>query len=268
MNRNEWMLLNSIEITITWNPRCTTNVWLWFYNGCQFEDWYYWQLQWCISLLIVQNTKSFRSAPDWILPFFRELLKFYNEWSDIFSFYIFLFVVCSCFLRCHHLNATIVHRANSPTPSPEPAHRVMVSGWTVSLFLVMSIIGDFTPFLLFLSRSVYIVRMLCSDYFLTDKPEGRMRPSCVEQSIAVVRWLTKACYAPFTFWPHVFVFCFLSLFFSLSSHAPQAIWHLSLLKQFYLFLILLLFLMSLRMIPSFGHIAGSEQRVDLLLSCE
>jgi len=108
-----------------------------------------------------------------------------------FSFDIFLFVVCSCFLRCH-LIATIVHRANSPTQSPEPAHRVIVSGWTVFLFLVMSIIGDFTPFLLFLSRSVYIVRMLCSDYFLTDKPEGRMRPSCVEPSLCCGAVINKS----------------------------------------------------------------------------
>jgi len=85
--------------------------------------------------------------------------------------------------------------------------------------LVMSIIRDFTPFLLFLSRSVYIVCYVLIIFQPTNLRGGRVR-FALDSHFDVVQWQYKHV-TPL----HLItcLFFWFTLFFWLSSHAPQAL---------------------------------------------
>jgi len=89
--------------------------------------------------------------------------------------------------------------------------------------LVMSSIRDFNPFSSLLIQ-ISLYRMLCSDYFSTDKPEGRIRPLCVGPSLWCCAVKIRACRLRCVFdLPCVFLFVDLLSSSGWVCHAPQAL---------------------------------------------
>lgn len=172
----------------------------------------------------------FTMNPDGSIPVVFDYF-FVCELFDVVSIRHF-FHFCLCFSWCvctpcrrHHPPLLqllcIVPKHSYPLDLSLPTLWSSSNGLFSSL--VMSSIRDFNPFSSLLIQ-ISLYRMLCSDYFSTDKPEGRMRPLCVGPSLWCCAVKIRACRLRCVFdLPCVFLFVDLLSSSGWVCHAPQAL---------------------------------------------